>query len=205
MQNGCDRLDTWISLERDWITPPLLPTKKGKPVTLIIGIVCRDGIVIAGDSQTTWGTGKHWDAQKITDLEYPQGHAIAAESGATITSSNILEELQKLVKDKTCLEKHSLPDLAKLAVKKVRDGLRFQNFDCSSEELEKFIERNEMKSVLMFAHYEEDKPRIDTIDLMTGTPRKAKSFFEVVGSGSDLAHYLLSNLFQAKRQLLRFA
>lgn len=171
-------------------------------MTLIIGIVCKDGIVIAGDSQTTWQTGKSWEANKMTDLAHPGGHAIIAESGATITSSNILEELQKLVRDKNCLEKYSLPELAQKAVRKVRDSLRFQNFECSSEELQNIIGRNELQAVLMFAHYEGDAPRIDTVDLVTGISQRAKKMFETVGSGSDLAHYLLSNLFQARNELV---
>lgn len=170
-------------------------------MTLIIGIVCKDGIVIAGDSQTTWQTGKSWEANKLEKLECANGFALAAESGATITSSSILEELKNQAISEEKTEKHSLPELAQMAVRKTRDKLRFQNFECSSEELEHFIDRNDLQSVLMFAHYEGDTPRIDTISLKMGISQRAKTKFEVVGSGSDLAHYLLSNLLHAKQKL----
>jgi 20S proteasome alpha/beta subunit len=174
--------------------PKYLVKTNRKPVTLIVGIICTDGIVIAGDSQTSWGAAKSWDAQKITDLEHANGHAIIAESGAVITSSNIVEELAKQVPEKQLFEKYGLPGLVKMAVLKVREELRRQHFSCTSEELQNVIERNELDATLMVAHYEKDTPRIETIKFTVGITNRSKSFFEVVGSGSDLAHYLLSNL-----------
>jgi 20S proteasome alpha/beta subunit len=188
------------NLARKHLQPSLFPKNKRKPVTLIIGIVCKDGIVIAGDSQTTWETGKSWSTNKITDLEHSSGHAIFAESGADITSSFILEELKILLTEKTT-QKTPLPKLVRMAVRKVRDKLRFQNFECSSEELEGVINRNGLNSFLMFAHYDGENPGIYTVSLTIGIPQRSKNSFAVVGCGSDLANYLLSNLLNAKKEL----
>ncbi len=166
---------------------------KRKPVTLIVGIICTDGIVVAGDSQTTWGSGKSWTANKMTELEHPFGRALIAESGAVLSSSKAIEHLKESASDKALFNEHGLPGLMALAIKKVRDDLRHQQFDCPSEEFQDFIGREELECELMAVHYE-DSPKIDTIRLTMGLPNRAKSYFETVGSGSDLAAYLLTDL-----------
>ena len=160
-------------------------------MTLIVGIVCKDGIVIAGDSQTSWESAKSWDANKITALKFPKGDAIVAEAGATITSGSILEEFQKSLRNEKLTEQYSLPELAKIAVRKVRDALRFQNFECSSEELQAAIERHGLDSTLMFAHYEGGVPQLNTINLTIGITQRSKQLFEVVGSGREVEGCIL--------------
>jgi len=163
-------------------------------VTLLAGIICKDGIVVASDSQTTWDSGKSWNANKMTELEHPYGRALVAESGAEITSAAMVEELVKLAGDKQQFDEHKLSGLAELAVRKVRQRLRAQNFECSSEELQDIIWKQELDSKIMIAHYDGNRPVIDTIGLTAVIPKRAKSFFEAVGTGSDLATYLLTDL-----------
>src|SRR5258708_32055200 len=115
------------------------PTKRSKPVTLIVGIICKDGIVVAGDSQTTWGSKKSWLANKISESDFANGGAIVAESGAVLTSSKVVEHLTAMAKDRAI--DAPLPELASKAVRKVRDALRHQQFDCTAEELQDFINR----------------------------------------------------------------
>jgi hypothetical protein len=147
---------------------------------------------MAADSQTTWDSGKKWDTQKLRDIGYGLGRALIAEAGAVITSTSIVDHLEQLVESPGSSGR-SISDLAEAAVRKTRDKLRFQQFDCSSEELERFIQRNEMSCALMIAHYA-DGPRIDTVTLDFGISQQAKTFFECIGSGSDLATYLLGEL-----------
>src|ERR1043165_1151921 len=167
---------------------------KRKPATLILGIVCKDGIVVASDSQTTWGSGKSWDAKKMTEMDYPYGKVLVAEAGAVITSSKTVECLGELAKDGHLFDKHGLRELAEKAIKKTRDDLRHQQFDCTSEEFREFLIVEELNCELMMAHYEGKEPRIDTITLNLGLANRAKSFFEAVGTGGDLASCLLTDL-----------
>lgn len=169
-----------------------------KPVTLIAGIICADGIVMASDSQTTWQTGKTWRTDKMTELEWIYGRALVAESGATVTSALVVEELQGLCKDRAAGK--SLPAVIELAVRKARERLRAQHFGCSSEELQSIIQRNEMECELMIAHNDPSEgPRLDTISFTTGINRRAKGSFDAVGSGADLAGYLLEDLCTASQ------
>src|ERR1051326_5453612 len=172
---------------------------KRKPVTLIVGIICRDGIVMAADSQTTWETGKSWSTIKMTELRHPGGLALIAEAGADITSGKVVEQLKDLAVQGGSFEQHSLPELAAVAVKKVRDKLREQQFSCSSEEFQEFLLREGLGRELMLAHYEGHapflrSPCIDTIKLSLGLANRARGSFETIGSGADLANYLLTDL-----------
>jgi 20S proteasome alpha/beta subunit len=166
---------------------------KTRPVTLIIGIICKDGIVMAGDSQTTWDTGKSWSANKMREIKYGQARVLVAESGATLTSTDAVESLARMAEDPEMSSNHSLPELAELAIKSVRDKLRFQNFECTSEELQNFIGRNGLECELMVAHYS-NGPKIHTVRLTMGVASPARLYFETVGCGSDLANYLLTDL-----------
>ncbi|HWV99089.1 MAG TPA: hypothetical protein VNZ64_05285 [Candidatus Acidoferrum sp.] len=163
-------------------------------MTLILGIVCKDGIVMAGDSQTTWGSSKRWDANKMREVKHPYGRALVAEAGATLTSARVIEELTKIADKRELFDaKEGLAGLAEIAVKKVRDDLRSQHFDCTSEELQRIIERNELDCELMLAHHV-GEPMIHTVSLSMGISNKAGGLFETLGSGSDLATYLLTDL-----------
>jgi 20S proteasome alpha/beta subunit len=162
-------------------------------VTLIVGIICKDGIVVAGDSQTTWGTGKSWSANKMTELDHVYGRALVAESGALVTSARGVEHLVKNASNRELMDTLAIPGLAAKAIRNVREELRQQQFDCSAEELQDFIFREELDCELMIAHYD-NGPAIDTIRLTVGIPKRAKSFFETTGSGADLADYLLTDM-----------
>lgn len=169
------------------------PKPLRKPVTLIIGIICKDGIVVAADSQTTWGASKSWDASKMGELNHPYGRALVCETGAVISSSNIVEELSKLSKERSLFDQHRMCGLLEKANRSVRDRLRFQQFECSSEELQEFIREEELDSTLLIAHFDRC-PQIHTIDLMIGITNRTKGRFEAIGSGADVAAFMLSDL-----------
>lgn len=47
------------------------PKPKKKPVTVIVGIICKEAIILASDSQTTYGTTKRCDAEKMVSVTHP--------------------------------------------------------------------------------------------------------------------------------------
>jgi hypothetical protein len=126
-------------------------------------------------------------------LEYPYGRALVAESGASLTSSNVVEQMGKFASDKSLFDRLGMRGIASQAVREIREQLRLQNFECSSEELCGVIGREALDAALMIAHYD-DRPRIDTIRFTIGIANRAQSFFETIGSGADLATYLLTDL-----------
>src|SRR6267142_6580303 len=93
-----------------------LRKKRENPVTLIVGIVCRDGIVMASDSQTTCASMKMLDAIKMEEVEHATGRALIGGAGAVISSSRAMEYI---VEHRS--ENKPLPDIAADAIKKTRD------------------------------------------------------------------------------------
>src|SRR2546425_251153 len=58
---------------------------KRKPVTLIVGIICKDGIVVASDSQSTDEYGfARVDAKKLFKIDFENG-----ESGLIGTAASV--------------------------------------------------------------------------------------------------------------------
>jgi ATP-dependent protease HslVU (ClpYQ) peptidase subunit len=170
---------------------------KRKPVTLILGIICKDGVVISADSQTTWGSKKSWNARKMTGFGSAHGQVLVAESGSVLSSQRIAEGLEAICQDQA-FAALSMRDCAEKAAMNERSRLRSVHFDCTSEELQRNIEINELDCSLMIAHQFEGTPSIDTIDLSTATVFRCKGIFEAIGSGSDLASYLLEDFMRAE-------
>src|SRR5437899_2658336 len=133
---------------------------KKKPVTLIVGIICKDGIVIGSDSQTTYGTSKQCDTRKVSVVEFQNAKALVAESGSAEIGSRAIEILKELAKDQPLADYRTVADLAQRAMRQIKDELRVQNCDCTMEELRDFLLRNDIGCELMLAHYFEGKPYI---------------------------------------------
>lgn len=129
----------------------------------------------------------------MTEIAYPYGRALVAESGAVLTSAKAVEYLGQMAKDKTLFDERGMAGVAAQAIRKVRNELRYQQFDCSAEELQDFIYREELNCELMIAH-DHGGPCIESISLTIGIANRTKHFFDAVGSGADLAMYLLSDL-----------
>jgi hypothetical protein len=87
-----------------------------------------------------------------------------------------------------------MPEAAEKAIRDERARLRSVHFDCTSEKLQEIIRQEELNCALMIAHRDDEAVRIDTIDLLMAIPQRSRRVFEAIGSGSDLATYLLGDL-----------
>jgi 20S proteasome alpha/beta subunit len=75
---------------------PQKPKLKEKRTTIIIGIRCPDGIVIASDSQVTGPVTKQTDYQKLREMPVgSNGVAVAGGAGATAFITHALEFLER--------------------------------------------------------------------------------------------------------------
>ena len=177
--------------------PRLAVKPKRRPVTLIVGIICKDGIVMAADSQTTWQTGKTWLTKKMTPVDHLQGRILIAESGSTITSGKTVEFIQEALSNPIALTDVTAPEIVRIAIRKTREQLRETHFNCESEELQHIIDNEDLNCGLMVAYYNDGAdipPALFTVKLTTCMVTKATKFYEVLGSGSDLADCLLTDL-----------
>lgn len=162
-------------------------------MTIIVGIICDGEIVLASDSQTTFGTSKRSDVEKISIVEFENATALVAESGTAQLSGKAVEILQEKAKGKKLTDYRMVAELAQESLREVRTYLVKLNEGCnySDDKWERYF-RDESSVELMVAHYFENKPYIYTVDLFTCTANKAKLHYEAIGCGANLGGYLLS-------------
>ena len=91
--------------------------KRKKPVTLIVGIICKDGIVMASESQTTFGESKRCDAEKIRIVEFKTKEAIlVAQSGAEDISNRLIDQMEARAKNQEFENEESVVRLTQEAM-----------------------------------------------------------------------------------------
>lgn len=164
-------------------------------MTIIIGIIADGEIVLASDSQTTRGTAKRSDINKISIVDFANGVALVAESGSAELSGKAVEILQEKAKGQKISDYRMIAELVEQSLREVKRAIVKQNegFNYTAEKWEKFF-REEYPVDLMVAYYFDSKPHIYTVDIFTGLASKAKTHYEAIGCGANLGGYLLSEL-----------
>jgi len=171
--------------------------KPRPPVTIIIGIICKEAIVVASDSQTTYsssfGAAQRLDTAKITPVEFlNNAFALVAQSGDATLSGRAVEILMDMAKGQSISDYRTVADIAQRAVRQVKEELREQNLGCSMEDLHAYISKEQLHFELMIAHFHDKKPYIFTIDFAVGIAAKKPHNYTAIGCGSGIASYILS-------------
>jgi len=64
-------------------------------MTLILGLICRDHIVLASERQTTYGSSKRFEADKILKIRFSNHREVLiAQAGDSATSSRLIEIME---------------------------------------------------------------------------------------------------------------
>ena len=166
-------------------------------MTVIVGIICKFGIVLASDSQTTFGdNSKRCDAEKIRIVKFKDSDdkVLVAQSGAVETSSRAIDIMEQLAAERKLENEEIIVSTVQEAMHKVRSEIRHQHFDCSAEEFDKIITSQGLDCSLMTANFFDKKPFIHTFNFQRGTTENCKTFYESTGCGSALANYILGEL-----------
>jgi 20S proteasome alpha/beta subunit len=173
-------------------TKPRCPKLNKKPVTLIVGIICKDGIVIAADSQTTKGQSKLLGANKINVIEFANGKAAVAESGS-ILSNVVIEALQNKARGTEIVDELTIAKTAESAVREVIAGIT-QHLNPESlggVDRQKLLMVDDNYFELMIAYYFGNKPRIYIIRSAWVVPFSSALYFATSGIAGDFANYIL--------------
>jgi 20S proteasome alpha/beta subunit len=171
--------------------PPWKPKRKSA-VTLILGIICKDAIVLAADSQTTKGTAKQLGANKISIVEFENGRAAVAESGSASLSNAAIHILQNLSKSRTIENEDAIAKVAEEAVREVLCGItKHLNPNSPDDERQALLFNQDNYFELMLAYYFGNKPCLYIVKSAWCIPVPATSFFLTSGIASDLANYIL--------------
>ncbi len=173
-----------------------LRRKPKRTVTLIAGFVCKDCIVVASDSRTTYissfGHTSRDDSFKIEEIQLANGSALVAEAGHANMSRRAIEMLNDAAKGQPMSDYRTVADMAQIVMRRLKNELRIQQCDCTVEQLQAFISDYAWDFELMIAHYYQGKPYVFTIDFLPGIACSHPQPFTAIGSGAALANYILS-------------
>jgi 20S proteasome alpha/beta subunit len=189
-----------IITEKDLVSPaatgkPFRKRKRKAIVTIITGIICNDGIVLASDSQTTFGTQKQCDTNKINPVQFVNGWALVAESGDAELSQKAVATFQEFASVLNPTSEKEIIFKAEQAVKSVRQQqiALYQGQNFSLEEWQQEF-RDNRPFELMIAFYFNKTPHLYTLSLSTGIAHKINLHYAAIGCGSNLGGYLLAEL-----------
>jgi 20S proteasome alpha/beta subunit len=167
-------------------------------VSIIIGIVCKEAIVLASDSQTTWGSQKRTDTQKIhpikfKDAAFPKsGTELIANSGDASISQRVVEITQSICATQNySTDYRQLAENTQKAAAQVRLEIMepYRNFGTKPEDFESLF--NQHSFSLLMASYRDFVPHLFALDFPPGIASLQKQY-AAVGCGSNLAMFLLS-------------
>jgi 20S proteasome alpha/beta subunit len=165
---------------------------KKKPVSLIVGIICKDGIVLAADSQTTKGVAKQLGTNKISVAEFGNGHALMAESGSADLSNTAIEIFQRKAKGVKMEDESTVAKIAEESVREVVKGITAHlNPNSPDSERQSFLFEEVNYFELMVAYYFEGRPRLYKLNPAWCIPVPASSYFMTSGIAGDLVNYIL--------------
>jgi 20S proteasome alpha/beta subunit len=166
------------------------PKQKRKPVTLIVGIVCKDQIVIASDSRTTFPSHIQEDTKKISVLEFKCGKALVAHAGFTALSGDAIDILTQRAANFDPKHFRDLPELAQTVLNElyVRQASVYK--ESQRDSIHSFM-RDNVGFALILAFFHERKPYIYTLNFPMLSIEKATTHFAATGQGETLGAYLM--------------
>jgi ATP-dependent protease HslVU (ClpYQ) peptidase subunit len=160
-------------------------------VTIIVGIKCKDAIVLGSDSQLTYGNSKRLDGTKIETVLFGSLPVLVAQAGCVIMSGRAVDILTALVRQ---YAPQTPDDVALMAQKAMRD-LRLdqqQLYGCSAEELDEIFRKQGVEAEIMLGFFMNETAHIYTVSLAKALYFKSKSYYEAIGCGAPLGMFLLS-------------
>lgn len=163
-----------------------------KPMTLLIGIKCKDAVVMASDSQLTSYSSKRTDSPKLETVSFSDFPVMVAQSGDLVLSNRFVDILSKMAEGRSVESPDEIGGLAQLAMRTLRSEQRELHFGVSSEELDEIYRKRGTQVGIMLGFFLKNAPHLITINLSEATYRKSRFHFEAEGCGASLAEYLLA-------------
>lgn len=166
--------------------------KRERIVTIIVGIICENAIVLASDSQTTNDTLKRCNTKKLHPIKFKDGVCLVGESGNAALGDYFIQTFAGLAATTSIESADTIPDVAQAAMRKTRDHFRNQ-LGFTTEALQDYIHnRPDFYCRIMLASFHNATPRLHLLDILVPLAQKTRGYFEAVGCGADLGYYLLT-------------
>ncbi len=161
-------------------------------MTLIVGIVCSDAILLASETQSTGGNYRVLDTRKIHRIEFKNGEALVAESGIASASAAVIEKIQRAALTTEITKEDTISNLVKEKVRELRKEITDCQPNALPEHWRDFFMSWQANYNLMLAYYYNEKPFIYSIEpSMAILDPIGRKHYCASGIGSELGSYLL--------------
>jgi len=170
--------------------------RKNKPkahVTIVIGIICKEGILVGSDSRTTNPDHTIRDnAIKVRLLRLAgPDNAIIAQAGDDDLGSRVVDRIEHLAEQAPLTDWQTVSDIGDRAIADEQKKLRtpFEGVGFSMEEFQNVLRGHD--ATFLLAYYFKGKPYIFTTDFYPRKFTRRQSSHFSTGCGSPLANFLL--------------
>jgi 20S proteasome alpha/beta subunit len=193
------------------VQTPFWPKQKNKPLferpkwpmSQIIGIICKDSIVIASETQyTVSGDTKLTTAKKLSIVKFKNGDVIVGEAGDVSSSARAVQYLNEITSGKEITSENCVAEYAEEAVRRVRQDLldSYQKRDYTVSEQDEIFRSKYF--ALIVAYYfnptrtpihinpQDAIPRLYTINMLSPFAQKEHPF-AVIGAADTVATFVL--------------
>lgn len=161
-------------------------------MTLIVGIVCQDAIVLASETQTTLGNYRIPDTTKIHKVEFQNTKALIAESGAADWSNIAIDRIQKRAKAIAVNNDDTIAKFVSEIVREIRSEHTSLHPNATPEQWRDYFLDEKNQYNLMVAYYFGMKPLIYNVEPAKCTPVPLIGpYYSTSGIGSELGLFLL--------------
>lgn len=166
--------------------------RRPTPVTLIVGLKCKDAIVLASDSQITLGTAKRTDSIKMETLYFAGLPVLVAQAGNVALSGRCVDILRATSFSAPPNSPDQIGLAAQKAIRDLRDEVRAFRFGIPAEELDEYFRREGIDCEIMLGFFLGREAHLCTVGITMPVYQKSRFYYEAVGCGAPLGHYLLA-------------
>jgi len=159
----------------------------------IIGIICKDCILVACESQGTTNERKQFDANKMELVRFKDKWVLVALAGGMAAAGRVIHLMNIIAKDQTLENEWTLPNVASQAINQFKNEIMamHQNATYSLQERHQLFSNYDFS--LMLTDYSRNKPCLYTIDFCYGTPEKHQHF-ATMGAADSAIQFAISQL-----------
>ena len=162
-------------------------------MTILVGLICKNGIAFASDSQTSSepGTSKRTDTDKISIVEFSDGkQALIAQAGDWDSSAFTVEFLEELARNSALDDYRKPADLLQDAVRHAKERLaNLNNWEDRRDLEQEYLCNNPF--TFLIAYYFQNQPYLYSLNSVPGFARREFNY-ACAGCGSTVAEFILS-------------
>ena len=161
-------------------------------MTLIVGTICKDAIVMGAESETTRGASKLHGTKKLTIVEFIGGSVIVGEAGIQFLSNAVVDRFSAIAGKTQMADRESV-------ARTLSESFRAISKESiapllGTKKCQDYYRQETNYFELTMAFYADAKPYIYNFNPVWGLASKCPRNFSVSGIGKDLSEYLLKDI-----------